>query len=49
MCFGGGVVAIVYPIQLPIANIQMKDTATGVAISQKYTSICIPMFMKDFI
>ena len=32
--FGGGVVAIVYPIQLPIPSIAMKAMATGAAISQ---------------
>ena len=49
MGFGGGVVVIVYPIQLPIANIPIKAIATGAAISQKWTSACVPMFIKDLI
>ena len=32
--FGGGVVAIVYPIQLPMPSMAMKAMATGAAISQ---------------
>lgn len=32
--FGGGVVAMVHPIQAPIASMAMKAMSTGVATSQ---------------
>lgn len=32
--FGGGVVAMVHPIQAPIARMAMKAMSTGVAMSQ---------------
>jgi len=38
MGFGGGVVAMVYPIHAPMASIAMKPISTGVAMSQKCTS-----------
>ena len=34
MGLGGGVVAMVYPINAPIPSMAMKATATGVAISR---------------
>ena len=33
--FGGGVVAMVYPIHPPIPSIAINTMATGVAITQK--------------
>ena len=35
MGFGGGVVAMVYPIHPPIPSIAINAMATGVAITQK--------------
>ena len=47
MGFGGGVVAIVQPIQPPIAKIIPKAIATGVAISQNRTSAAEPIFSHE--
>ena len=46
--FGGGVVAIVHPIQAPMNRTAMKAINTGIAISQNRTSkvIVIPSHAK---
>jgi len=45
--FGGGVVAIVKPIHAPMARMATNATATGVAMSQNWTSAAAPMFRND--
>jgi hypothetical protein len=47
MGFGGGVVAIVQPIQAPMANIATKAMATGVAMSQNRTSEFAPRLRTE--
>ncbi len=45
--FGGGVVAMVYPIHAPMARIATNPIATGVATSQKRTFTGLPTLRKD--
>ena len=47
MGLGGGVVAMVYPIHAPMANMAMKAMVTGVAMSQYWTSLAAPRFMMS--
>jgi hypothetical protein len=42
MGFGGGVVAIVQPIQAPMDRIATKATKTGTAIAQNETLAVLP-------
>jgi hypothetical protein len=45
--FGVGVVAIVQPIHAPMAIMAMNAIETGVAMSQKWTSVAAPMFRNE--
>ena len=47
--FGGGVVAIVQPIQAPMNKIATSATKTGTAISQSWTSAAEPLLSHNLI
>ena len=47
MGLGGGVVAMVYPIHVPMASIATNATVTGVAMSQKRASADAPKLSHE--